>query len=69
MARIAAKVMVVANPVHPSQHGATPVVAGGETGDVYLSYDNTKITGYAQLHSALMAALGAITNGTFGANT
>jgi hypothetical protein len=69
MARLAVKITVAANPVHPSQHGAVSAAAGGETGDVYVSYDTTKITGYAQLHSALAAALGGLANGTLGANT
>jgi len=69
MARIAVKVTVVTNPVHPSQHGTSTVAAGGETGDVYVSYDTTKIVGYQQLHSAIAAALQAITNGNFAANT
>ena len=69
MARLAVKVTVVTNPVHPSQHGAAPVAAGAEVGDVYVSYDTTKIVGYEQLHSAMAAALNALANGNLTVNT
>lgn len=71
MARIAVNVAVAAasNPVHPSLHAVTPATPGAETTNVYVSYDTTKISGYQQLHSAVMAALGGLANGNFAANS
>jgi hypothetical protein len=69
MARVGVKVTGGggSNPAHPSLHTVTPAAA--EAGDVYLSYDDTKITGNAQLRSEVAAALGAIINGKFSANS
>jgi hypothetical protein len=71
MARVTIGVTVAsaANPAHPTVHTAAPATSGGETNNVYLSYDAAVVTSYAQLVSGVNAALLAVKQGPLKANS
>jgi hypothetical protein len=60
---------VATNASHPTQHTAAPATSGGETNNVYVSYDAAVVTSFAQLVSGVNAALLAIKQGPLKANS